>query len=235
MNRNSKLAKRQIAETLQFDEHGLIPAVVQDWRNGTVLMLGFMNQDALDQTMQTGNVHFWSRKRQRLWEKGEVSGNYLQVKRLFVDCDGDTVLIKVEPMGPTCHTGSRSCFFSEISDEGISIEPESEKANGTILDRLYEMVLNRKQDPQKDSYVASLLQGGDDRVLKKVTEEAGEVLLAVKNHNKEEIVCEVADLLFHTIVTLGHCGIPVTDIQEELGRRFGVSGLKTKPETREGE
>lgn len=85
MNRNSKLAKRQIAETLQFDEHGLIPAVVQDWRNGTVLMLGFMNQDALDQTMQTGHVHFWSRKRQRLWEKGEVSGNYLQVKRLFVD------------------------------------------------------------------------------------------------------------------------------------------------------
>lgn len=235
MNHDPQIAKQQIAETLQFDEQGLIPAVVQDWRNGTVLMLGFMNQDALDQTMQTGHVHFWSRKRKRLWQKGEVSGNHLQVKRLFVDCDGDTLLIKAEPKGPTCHTGSRSCFFSEMSDEGISTEPESEEANGTILDRLYEMVLNRKQDPQKDSYVASLLQGGDDRVLKKVTEEAGEVLLAVKNHNKEEIVYEVADLLFHTIVTLGHCGIPVTDIQEELGRRFGQSGLKTKPEIREGE
>jgi phosphoribosyl-ATP pyrophosphohydrolase/phosphoribosyl-AMP cyclohydrolase len=235
MTPDPNIANAKITDTLQFDEHGLIPAVVQDWRSGTVLMLGFMNQDAIDHTRQTGLVHFWSRKRKRLWQKGEVSGNHLQVKRLFVDCDGDTLLIKAEPIGPTCHTGSRSCFFSEISDEGISTEPESEEANGTILDRLYEMVLNRKQDPQKDSYVASLLQGGDDRVLKKVTEEAGEVLLAVKNHNKEEIVYEVADLLFHTIVTLGHSGIPVTDIQEELGRRFGQSGLKTKPETREGE
>ncbi len=228
MNSDSRMANTRIVETLQFDDQGLLPAVVQDWRHGTVLMLGFMNRDAVVHTLQTGKVHFWSRKRQRLWQKGEVSGNYLQVKRVFVDCDFDTLLVKAEPVGPTCHTGSRSCFFSEIVGEEIVSEPKSEDANGTILDMLYEMVLKRKRDPQADSYVASLLKGGDDRILKKVTEEAGEVLLAVKNHNKEEIVYEVADLLFHTIVALGHCGIPVTDIQQELGRRFGQSGLKSK-------
>ena len=230
VNSGSNVVNEKMLETLQFDSQGLLPAVIQDWRNGTVLMLGFMNQDAVVHTLQTGHVHFWSRKRKKLWKKGEVSGNFLQVKRLFVDCDYDTLLIKAEPVGPTCHTGSRSCFFSEMLDDRISSEPESEDANGTILDSLYEMVLKRKQDPQADSYVASLLKGGDDRVLKKVTEEAGEVLLAVKNHNKEEIVYEVADLLFHTIVTLGHCGIPVTEIQQELGRRFGQSGIKSKPE-----
>ena len=228
MNSDSRMANTRIVETLQFDDQGLLPAVVQDWRHGTVLMLGFMNRDAVVHTLQTGKVHFWSRKRQRLWQKGEVSGNCLQVKRVFVDCDFDTLLVKAEPVGPTCHTGSRSCFFSEIVGEEIVSEPKSEDANGTILDMLYEMVLKRKRDPQADSYVASLLKGGDDRILKKVTEEAGEVLLAVKNHNKEEIVYEVADLLFHTIVALGHCGIPVTDIQQELGRRFGQSGLKSK-------
>ena len=230
MNPDSNIANSPLADILQFDDQGLIPAVVQDWRNGTVLMLGFMNQDALKQTMQTRYVHFWSRTRKRLWQKGEVSGNSLHVKRLFVDCDGDTVLIKAEPMGPTCHTGTRSCFFSELCDEGLSTALEYEEANGTILDRLYEMVLKKKHDPGTHSYVATLLQGGDDRVLKKVTEEAGEVLLAVKNHNKAEIVYEVADLLFHTIVTLGHCGIPITDIQQELGRRFGQSGLKNQQE-----
>ncbi|MDT7043430.1 bifunctional phosphoribosyl-AMP cyclohydrolase/phosphoribosyl-ATP diphosphatase HisIE [Candidatus Nitronereus thalassa] len=227
----SSEAKKQIVDQLKFDSQGLIPAVVQDWRTGTVLMMGFMNQEALDRTLETKFVHFWSRKRERLWQKGEESGNHLQLKRLFVDCDGDTLLVKAEPMGPTCHTGSRSCFFSEISETGIRTEPKTEDANGTILDLLYEMVLTRKLDPKAESYVASLLQGGDDRVLKKVTEEAGEVLLAVKNHNQEEIVYEVADLLFHTMVTLGHCGVPFTDVQAELGRRFGRSGFKKKSES----
>ena len=226
MDQDSSNRKRELAETLQFDEQGLIPAVVQDWRSGTVLMVGFMNQEALDLTQSTGFVHFWSRKRQQLWKKGEVSGNHLQVKRLFVDCDGDTLLVKAEPQGPTCHTGSRSCFFSEVSNQNVFVEQESEEANGAILDRLYEMVLQRKHNPSPDSYVSTLLQGGEDRVLKKVTEEAGEVVLAIKNHNRDEIVYEVSDLMFHTIVALGNCGVPVADIQQELGRRFGQSGLK---------
>jgi len=231
MKNDSEIVKASLRETLQFDELGLIPAVVQDWRTGTVLMLGFMNQEALDYTQQTGRVHFWSRKRKRLWEKGEVSGNHLQVKQLFLDCDGDTILIKAEPSGSTCHTGSWSCFFSKIVDSEIVIEAEMKESHGMILDRLYETVLKRKQESAADSYIASLLQGGDDRVLKKVTEEAGEVMLAVKNHKKEEIIYEVADLLFHTIVALGHCGIPVSEIYEELGRRYGQSGLKKKRET----
>ena len=231
MKNDQKIVKASLKETLEFDELGLVPAVVQDWITGTVLMLGFMNQEALDYTQKTGFVHFWSRKRQRLWKKGEVSGNYLQVKQLFLDCDGDTILLKAEPSGPTCHTGNWSCFFSGIVGSEIAIAPETEEAHGTILDRLYEMVLKRKNESTPDSYVTSLLHGGDDRVLKKVNEEAGEVLLAVKNHKNEEIIYEVADLLFHTIVSLGHCGIPVSEIYKELGRRYGQSGLKKKRET----
>ena len=231
MKNDQEIVKASLKGTLKFDELGLVPAVVQDWITGTVLMLGFMNQEALDNTQKTGLVHFWSRKRKQLWKKGEVSGNHLQVKQLFLDCDGDTILIKAESLGPTCHTGSRSCFFSRIVDGEIVIKPETKEAHGTILDRLYEMVLNRKQESTPDSYVTSLLQGGDDRVLKKVTEEAGEVLLAVKNHKNEEIIYEVADLFFHIIVSLGHCGIPVAEIYKELGRRYGRSGLKKERET----
>lgn len=211
---------------VQFDDQGLVPAVVQDWRDGAVLMVGFMNQQSLDQTFQTGYVHFWSRSRKQLWKKGETSGNCLLYKRAFLDCDGDTLLIKAEPTGPTCHTGARTCFFAEVTAEGITADQASEEANGGIVDRLYEMVLQRKQHPPEQSYVSSLLKGGSDRILKKVVEEAGEVLLAVRNENREEVINEVADLLFHTIVALGYCEIPVTAIQQELGKRFGQSGLR---------
>ena len=128
MKNDPEIVKVSLKDPLEFHELGFVPAVVQDWITGTVLMLGFMNQEALDHTQKTGLVHFWSRRRQRLWKKGEVSGNYLHVKQLFLDCDGDTILIKVQPSGPTCHTGSKSCFFSGIVDSEITVEPETEKA-----------------------------------------------------------------------------------------------------------
>jgi phosphoribosyl-ATP pyrophosphohydrolase/phosphoribosyl-AMP cyclohydrolase len=216
---------------VQFDEHGLVPAIVQDWRDGAVLMLGYMNRESLDQTFQTGYVHFWSRSRRKLWKKGETSGHYLLCKRVFLDCDGDVLLVKAEPTGPTCHTEARTCFFAEVTPQGVTTTQVGEEANGGIFERLYEMVLERKAHPQEHSYVSSLMKDGPDRILKKVVEEAGEVVLAVKKEHREEIIHEVADLLFHSIVALGHSEIPMTAIQQELGKRFGQSGIRhTGPE-----
>ncbi len=215
--------------TIRFDDHGLVPAVVQDWRDGAVLMLGYMNRESLDLTRRTGDVHFWSRSRKAIWKKGETSGHTLRCRRLFLDCDGDTVLVKAEPAGPACHTEARTCFWTEVTAEGLASQPGGEEANGGIVDQLYAMVLQRKAHPQAKSYVSSLLQGGPDRILKKVVEEAGEVSLAVKNEDRDAIIHEAADLLFHTIVALGYCDIPVTAVQRELGKRFGRSGVRETP------
>ncbi len=214
---------------IRFDEHGLVPAVVQDWRDGAVLMVGYMTQESLNRTLQTGEVHFWSRSRRQLWKKGETSGHTLRCQRLFLDCDGDTLLVKAEPVGPTCHTDARTCFWTEVTSQGIATCQDGEEANGGLVDQLYAIALQRKHHPQDRSYVSSLMQGGPDRILKKVVEEAGEVALAVKNDNREEIIHEVADLLFHTIVALGYCDIPVMAVQRELGKRFGHSGVREKP------
>lgn len=228
MATDSKSPLPQRLDTLKFDERGLLPAVIQDWRDGTTLMVGWMNREAIQLTMTTGDVHFWSRSRQQLWKKGETSGHVLHMKQLFVDCDQDTVLVKAEPVGPTCHTGSQTCFFSELTEPGVIKDGVAGHAQGGILERLYDMVIERKTTPREGSYVSSLLQGGTDRILKKVAEESGEVLLAMKNDNRDEIVYEVADLFFHTIVALGHAGVPMAAIHEELGKRFGHTGLKPK-------
>jgi len=220
---------------LKFDEQGLIPAVLQDWRDGTVLMVAYMNREALEKTLETGIAHFWSRSRQGLWEKGATSGNRQRVREVFVDCDQDTLLITVTPDGPACHTGERSCFFSRLSDLVASCEggARTTDAQGGVLDRVYETILARKRRPTAESYVASLFAAGQDTILKKVTEEAGEVLLASKGQKREAIVHEAADLLFHTLVALGYHEIPPTELYQELARRFGRSGIHEK-ESRQG-
>jgi phosphoribosyl-ATP pyrophosphohydrolase/phosphoribosyl-AMP cyclohydrolase len=209
-----------------FDEQGLIPAVVQDWRDGTVLMLGYMNREAINKTLETRSVHFWSRSRKTLWEKGETSGHRLLVKDLFVDCDRDTVLVKAEPVGPTCHTGERSCFFSRVTDQGAPETGKTTEAFGGILERIYQTIQDRRASPKAGSYVSALLEGGVDRILKKIAEEAGEVLLAAKNGKREDIVYEVADLLFHTLLVLGYHRITLDEIYQELAKRYGKSGLR---------
>ena len=138
-------------DQLQFDEHHLIPSVVQDWRDGTVLMVAWMNQDALEQTLRTQKVHFWSRSRQQLWKKGETSGNELLLKKLYVDCDRDVLLIKAEPIGPTCHTGERSCFFTEMQEDGSWNPGKTTEAWGGIFERLYETC--REQTAQSTSRI----------------------------------------------------------------------------------
>ena len=184
--------KQAQIDQLKFNQQGLLPAVVQDWLDGTVLMLGYMNEEALAKTVATRTVHFWSRSRQKLWEKGESSGNKLHVKALFVDCDQDTVLVKAQPIGPTCHTGERACFFSRLDEQGLVTEEKTQDAAGGILESVLRTILARRANPQAGSYTTKLFEGGHDKILKKVAEEAGEVLLASKGGKKEEIVYEVA-------------------------------------------
>jgi phosphoribosyl-AMP cyclohydrolase / phosphoribosyl-ATP pyrophosphohydrolase len=211
---------------LKFDEQGLLPAVIQDWLDGTVLMLGYMNQEALTRTLSTKSVHFWSRSRRKLWEKGETSGHKLVVRDLFIDCDRDTVLVKAQPIGPTCHTGERACFFSRFGELSDADGGKSAEAHGGILDSVLRIIAARKASPQPGSYTTKLFEGGHDKILKKVAEEAGEVLIAAKGGKKEEIVYEVADLLFHTLMVLGYHDISLHEVYGELGSRYGKSGLR---------
>jgi phosphoribosyl-AMP cyclohydrolase / phosphoribosyl-ATP pyrophosphohydrolase len=214
------------ADRFKFDREGLLPAVIQDWLDGTVLMVGYMNQEAIEKTVATKKVHFWSRSRNKLWEKGETSGHILHVKEFFVDCDRDTILVKAQPAGPTCHTGERACFFSRIDEHGQIVHRNVHDAQGAILENVLRTIRDRRSNPQTGSYTSKLFQGGHDTILKKVAEEAGEVLLASKGGKREEIVYEVADLFFHTLMVLGYHDVSLLDIYEELGRRFGQSGLR---------
>ncbi len=214
---------------LKFDTQGLIPAVIQDWRDGSLLMLAYMNPESIKLTLERKTVHFWSRWRNRIWEKGETSGNKLMLKDIFVDCDGDTILIKVEPLGPTCHTNEKTCFFMRLHEDGsVDGMKTVDGFTGGILDKLYLTIQDRKAHPSAESYTSTLLTGGVDKVLKKVVEEAGEVALAGKGGKKEEIIYETADLLFHTLVALGFHDIKPEKVYKELAARFGTSGLKAK-------
>jgi phosphoribosyl-ATP pyrophosphohydrolase/phosphoribosyl-AMP cyclohydrolase len=217
---------RSPSHEFKFDDQGLLPAVVQDWLDGTVLMLGYMNQEALSRTLSCKTVHFWSRSRQRLWEKGETSGHKLAVKSLFVDCDRDTILVKAEPIGPTCHTGERACFFSKIDDHGGAVQGSAVDSQGGILDAVLRTIRDRRANPQAGSYTTKLFEGGHDKILKKVAEEAGEVLIAAKGGKKDELVYEVADLFFHTLMVLGYHDVSLQEIYQELGKRFGKTGLR---------
>lgn len=200
-------------EDLKFNEQGLIPAIVTDCDTGEVLMQAYMNRAAIEMTRETKKVTFWSRSRQKLWQKGETSGNFLYLCGMSADCDGDSLLITARPAGPACHTGSRSCFFNEL--EGF----EPVKNKGFILKEVYNIVEDRKANPKEGSYTNYLFEKGIDKILKKVGEEAAEVIIAAKNNSKEEIRYEVADLFYHIIVMLSDRGMTLEDIYGELGKR----------------
>jgi phosphoribosyl-ATP pyrophosphohydrolase/phosphoribosyl-AMP cyclohydrolase len=213
-----------------YDAQGMIPAVVQDWLDGTVLMVGFMNQEALSKTIETKSVFFWSRSRQKLWQKGETSGHFLRVRDLFIDCDRDTILVKAESIGPTCHTGERTCFFSRLDEQGHTADAVTQEAWGGILEGVLRIIRHRRAHPQQGSYTTKLFEGGQDKILKKVAEEAGEVLLASKGGKRDEIIYETADLFFHTLMVLGYHDIELQEIYQELAARFGKSGLRRSVE-----
>lgn len=201
---------------LRFDDNGLIPAIVQHARSGEVLMLGYMNETALAQTQESGLVTFWSRSRNELWQKGATSGNLLRLIEIRQDCDGDALLVLAEPAGPTCHTGSRSCFSRALSGEPTTTtQPAS-----AVLSQLADLIERRKQEQPEGSYTVKLLNGGPERIGKKVGEEATEVVIGAMKGDPDELAYETADLLYHTFVLLAHQGVKPEQIWAELERRY---------------
>ncbi|MBI5137857.1 MAG: bifunctional phosphoribosyl-AMP cyclohydrolase/phosphoribosyl-ATP diphosphatase HisIE [Nitrospirae bacterium] len=223
------------ASQVKWNADGLVPAVVQDARDGRVLMLAWMNAESLALTLQTGYTHFWSRSRRELWKKGATSGNLQRVTELRLDCDGDTIVAKVEQDGPACHTGSPTCFFWVADGAGALREAPEAAPLGGVLDRVYQVIEARRAaaDPSA-SYVARLFAKGRDGILKKIAEEAGEVLLAAKGGDPDAVTREVADLLFHTLVAMADAGVRPDDVAAELARRFGTSGIDEKANRQKG-
>ena len=200
-----------------LDEKGLIPAIVQDAQSGEVLMHAYMDREALQRTIESGQAWFYSRSRQELWHKGSTSGNYINVKALEVDCDGDTLLVKGEPTGPVCHTGNRGCFFQDLDTAGLEFERKAEGPG--ILEELAELIEGRKAAMPAGSYVTELLAQGTGRIAQKVIEEAGESAIVALQHQKEGLVGEVADLWFHSLVLLAQENVKLEEVWEELRAR----------------
>lgn len=202
---------------LVFDERGLIPAVVQEAVTGEVLMVAWMNREALEATLRTGRAHYWSRSRGALWPKGETSGHVQHVDGVWFDCDADTLLVQVRQEGVACHTGERTCFFRRLGAEGEARPPAG------MLGRLEQIVEDRKAAPRSGSYVAGLLARGEPAICRKVGEEAVEVVTAaLGGEGDPRLVEELADLWFHTIVLLARRGLPVRAVLEELAQRHAA-------------
>ncbi len=201
---------------LEFDDRGLLTAVVQDAASGEVLMVAWMNAESLRLTRETGDAWFWSRSRGELWRKGATSGSLMRVREILADCDGDTLLLIVDPAGPACHTGERTCFFTKL--EG------AEGTQGTRMFSLRDLdsvILDRKANPKAGSYTASLFAAGEDEIVKKVGEEAVEIILAAKGQGDERLIAEAADLFYHTLVLFAARGLSLADVEAELERRHG--------------
>lgn len=195
---------------IKYNKDGLIPAIAQDIATGEVLMLAYMNEESLKLTLKTNIAHYYSRSRKELWKKGETSGNIQEVKAFYYDCDGDTILLKVNQIGVACHTGSYSCFFNEV---------ESEKGYKDTITDLYKVILDRKENPIEGSYTNYLFKEGMDKILKKVGEESAEVIIGAKN-NREELIYESSDLIYHLLVLLVNQKVSLGDIYEELTKRM---------------
>jgi phosphoribosyl-AMP cyclohydrolase / phosphoribosyl-ATP pyrophosphohydrolase len=208
-------------DRLRFDENGLVPAVVQDVDGGAVLMVAYMSRESVEKTLETGEVHFWSRSRKRLWRKGETSGNVMRVRSITADCDGDCLLVRVEPQGPACHTGERSCFFDALSGE------PKEAELGDVLGRLARTLRERDGTRPAGSYTAELLTRGRERIAQKVGEEAVEVVIAAlaggaPGAASAALAEESADLLYHLLVLWQDAGITPAAVAQALRSREGM-------------
>jgi phosphoribosyl-ATP pyrophosphohydrolase/phosphoribosyl-AMP cyclohydrolase len=210
---------------LKFNELGLIPAIVQDVNSGQVLMMAYMNQEALDKTVASGQTWFYSRSRQCLWKKGETSGHIQAVQEIRYDCDQDTLLVLVEQTGAACHTGHYSCFYRTL--DGQEKEPAlfdaaqvyQGKEGPAILLELMEVIRQRQKDRPEGSYTTYLFNEGIDKILKKVGEESAEVIIAAKNPDNSELIYEVGDMIYHLLVLLVEKGVDITEIFAELRSR----------------
>ena len=208
-------------KNISFNEKGLVPAIVQDARSGEILMMAYMNQESLQKTIETGETWFFSRSRQKLWHKGEESAHFQHVKKIFVDCDADTLVVQVIPDGPACHTGEESCFHHVVG--------ESDTLSEFNAECLMSLIAGRKFHKKEGSYTTYLFEKGIDKILKKVGEECTEVIIAGKAGDRKETIYEIADLAYHVMVLMTEMGISLEDIHQELASRH-VIDKKVKQE-----
>jgi phosphoribosyl-ATP pyrophosphohydrolase/phosphoribosyl-AMP cyclohydrolase len=211
-----------LIEALRFDPAGLIPAVAQDWLDGAVLMVAWMNREAIERSLASGDVHYWSRSRRELWHKGATSGHFQRLRGLRYDCDADVLLLTVEQVGEVaCHTGARSCFYDDGPEpSGGGAGAASPPAD--VCSELARLIESRRRTPEPGSYTNCLLEGGDNRILKKIGEESAEFVMACKDDQADEIAGEAADLIFHLQVALAHHGVPWRRVLEVLAARRGA-------------
>lgn len=208
-----------IDEKIRWNQDGLVPVIVQDAVSKEVLMMAFMNRDSLQRSLETKETWFWSRSRQSLWHKGETSGNTQRIREMYYDCDADTLLVKVVPQGPACHQGSYSCFTERldgVADEQMELVDGDRFAMITLLESL---IAKREAERPAGAYTTYLFEEGVDKILKKIGEEAGEVIIAAKNRDPDELRWEASDLLFHLLVLLREQKLPFDDLMKELRKR----------------
>lgn len=199
-------------DQIRYNEQGLVPAIMQDYLDGTVLMMAWMNRESLAKTLETGQTWFWSRSRQEFWHKGETSGHWQNVQWIRYDCDSDALLIGIKQVGDVaCHTGERSCFHQV---DGQKVAPPAD-----MMSALFAVICDRRDHPQESSYTCKLLAGGDNKILKKIGEESAEVVMACKDDDKDAIAGEVADLFYHTLVALAHHQVDLRAVYEKLAER----------------
>ena len=204
-------------DNLHFDQNGLIPAIAQDWVDGSILMMAWMNKDALIKTLESGEVHYWSRSRKELWHKGKTSGYFQKLKGIRTDCDSDTLLLTIEQIGEiSCHTGKRSCFFKDLKTNKNNLSPSSDACS-----ELFKVIENRKINPEEGSYTNSLLKDGNNKILKKLGEETAEFIMACKDKEPISISNEAADLIFHLQVALSHQEVSWKEVLKVLIKRRG--------------
>ena len=208
---------------IQFDAHGLVPVVVQE-ENNQVLMLAYMNREALEKTIETGAAWYYSRSRKKLWKKGETSGNVQRVQELSYDCDGDTLLLRVKQSGVACHTGSYSCFsgrklYHASENSIVPVDAKDDMPLAEILSDLYQVIQSRRLHPVEGSYTNYLFDKGQDKILKKLGEETAETIIASKNNIREDVLYEMGDLWYHCLVLLAYHNMTPEDLLEELKRR----------------
>lgn len=209
-------------DKLKFDDNGLIPAIIIDYYTKEVLTLAYMNKESLDISLKEGKTCFYSRSRKELWRKGETSKNYQHIQSIKSDCDNDALIIEVIKDGPACHTGAESCFMNEIY--------QKENYKDFSIYRLYELIRGRKINMTEGSYTTYLFNSGIDKILKKIGEESSEVIIGAKNGSKEEIIYELSDLLYHSLVLMVEKNITLNDIKDELSKR-SIIDKKVKQES----
>jgi len=230
----------ELLKIIKFDDKGLVPVITQDYKTDEILMLAYMNEEAFKKTYETGKVCYFSRSRNELWIKGETSGNFQELKSISIDCDGDTLLIKIKQTGVACHTGNYSCFFrkferdsetgkkDKVFDNVVSgnadtvLTSDESNTDGdlcTVISELYEIIKDRKNNPKDGSYTNYLFSKGTDKILKKIGEESAEIIISSKNSSNEDIQYEIADLIYHICVLMVEKGIGLDDIYRELRRR----------------